>query len=471
MNEDFRDFSDMISAPMLALIPIEDPDGFWGFTVFQLSDSGREFSESEIEIMRSTSLLLASAIVRQQTLDDLTSARELALVSSQAKSSFLANMSHEIRTPMNAIISMTALALASNDEKVQKDRLLAIKGASSHLLGVINDILDMSKIEAGKVELHLAPFSFAGMISHVVSMMGFRVEERKQNLICNVSPDIPDRLIGDDQRIAQVLTNLISNANKFTPINGEIHLDCRLVSKSNERCKISCSVSDNGIGIASEKQALLFSHFTQADSSTSRRYGGTGLGLAISRSIALLMEGDITVCSEVGEGSTFNFEFWIRSDDSSRESRQAIATAAGASADDAIKDAGEIDLSKYCLLVAEDVEINYNILEILLEPTGVVLDWARDGGEAVDKYLANPSRYDLIFMDMQMPEKSGLEATVEIRGSKMSNALTIPIIAMTANVFQDDIDKCREAGMDSHLGKPLDFSQVISTIKFFLHLD
>jgi CheY-like chemotaxis protein len=367
---------------------------------------------------------------------------------------------------MNAIIGMTNLALVSNELAQKNERITKIKEASSHLIGVINDILDMSKIEAGKLELYPTPFSFKSMIDRIISMMSFRTDERDQKLELKVDPHIPDRLIGDDQRITQVITNLLSNANKFTPEGGRIGLGFELLREADDVCTLRCSVTDDGIGIAPDQQTRLFGSFEQADSSTSRRYGGTGLGLAISKSIVEKMGGSIAVSSVPNEGSTFTFTIEVLRDTDFEQGaphgdREAIV--------DLLANMKNKDFSSFTALVAEDVDVNFEILVALLEPTGLKLDWAHNGIEAVDMFKADSERYDIIFMDLQMPEKNGFEATREIRESGLPNSHSIPIIAMTANVFQEDIDRCHNCGMNEHLGKPLDFAQVISTLKRNLH--
>lgn len=465
-----REFVEARKAHSFALVPILTRTGFWGFVAFYQIEADSMVDERELEIMRSASMLLAGAIIRQDTLADLTRAREDALVSSQAKGSFLANMSHEIRTPMNAIEGMTSLALSANDPAVKDERLHKIKAASGHLIGVINDILDMSKIEAGKLELYPVPFSFKAMVSRVVSIMSFRIEEKNQVFEVSIDEQIPDHLIGDDQRIAQAITNLLSNACKFTPKEGRIALSFEYRGESEGWCWIHGELSDTGIGITPEQKLRLFDSFEQADSSTSRHYGGTGLGLAITKKIVEQVGGSISVESEPGVGSTFSFEIRIQVDTEFCKRGSVNASAAEVNSNECLlADDDDLDLSSFSLLVAEDVDVNYEIVAALLESSGIQLHWAHDGVEAVQMFRDNPESYDIIFMDMQMPGKNGLEATREIRASDLPRATTIPIIAMTANVFQDDIAKCRDAGMNDHLGKPLDFTKVVNTLKKYLH--
>ncbi|MDR3307996.1 MAG: response regulator [Coriobacteriales bacterium] len=388
---------------------------------------------------------------------------------SQAKSEFLANMSHEIRTPMNAIIGMANIAKAAPDVEKKDYCLDKIDDASVHLLGVINDILDMSKIEANRLELSNEPFSFTKMVADVQNVISLKVEEKQQQFTVNISKAIPDALIGDRQRLAQVITNLLSNATKFTPEEGTLHLDARLLKQEGDGIVLQIDVKDTGIGINEEQQSRLFSPFEQADNRISRRFGGTGLGLVISRNIVEMMGGRIWLDSKEGRGSTFSFTVELRRGDEVQEDSLRPATqtdvAPGDASDDTYEDGG---LEGRYLLLAEDMEVNREIVLALLEPLGVSIDCAVSGTEAVALFVENPGRYDLIFMDLHMPEMDGYEATRRIRALEGEGDKPIPIIAMTANVFQEDIDKCLAIGMNDHIGKPLDFNTVLAKLRHYL---
>ena len=411
---------------------------------------------------------------------------------SRHKSAFLANMSHEIRTPMNAIIGMTNIG-KSSAEAGKKDYCLSkIEDASAHLLGVINDILDMSKIEANKFELSPAEFYFEKMIQRVVNVNNFRLEGRKQKLTVNIDKKIPGTLIGDDQRLVQVISNLLGNAIKFTPEFGLIGLEAYFKGEDNGLCTIQVSVKDTGIGINPKEQERIFSSFEQAESSTTRKYGGTGLGLSISKSIVDLMGGNIWVQSEPGKGSTFSFFVKMKRGryETQESLRHGVNSCSAETVDEAHLDLNGMFAGKRILL-AEDVDINREIVQALLEPTRIGIDIAENGAEAVRKFRETPGKYDMIFMDLQMPEMDGYDATRRIRaleaqisrkqsGSVFSRAESrkfpersahVPIVAMTANVFREDIEKCLEAGMNSHVGKPLDFNEVIGVMRSYLLSD
>jgi signal transduction histidine kinase/DNA-binding response OmpR family regulator len=510
---------------------------------------------------------------------------------SRHKSAFLANMSHEIRTPMNAIIGMTTIGKTA-DSLERKDYCLnKIEDASNHLLGVINDILDMSKIEANKFELVDDEFNFEKMLQRVVNVVNFRVDEKHHKFTVHIDKKIPKYLIGDDQRIAQVITNLLGNAIKFTPEKGSVALNAKLLEEENDQFTIQFSVIDTGIGMNEEQQNRIFMSFEQAESTTTRRYGGTGLGLAISKNIVELMDGSIWVESEPNKGSNFTFTIKVKRSSRIHEGlldtnvnlsnirimavdddkdildyfndiangfgvaccdtaisgeealglvvrngdyhiyfvdwkmpemdgiqlaaelkRRAtaksvvimISAAEWTSVEAEAKKAGVdkflskplfpssiMDVIIECIshdrhqmesvqhnikdifvgrhiLLAEDVEINQEIVITLLEPTGIKIDCAMNGAEAVRMFRETPEKYDMILMDVQMPEMDGYEATQNIRAINVPEAKTVKIIAMTANVFRDDIERCQEVGMDSHIGKPLNFEEVIERLLAFM---
>jgi signal transduction histidine kinase/DNA-binding response OmpR family regulator len=603
----------------LLVIPAFLEGTYWGFISFDDCHRERTFSKEEEDMLRSGGLLMVNALLRYERMQNLIKAQEEALSSTRAKSNFLANMSHEIRTPMNAIIGMTAIGKAAPDTERKNYCFGKIEDASTHLLGVINDILDISKIEADKLELSPVEFNFEKMLQRVVNVITFRVDEKRQHITVHIDRNIPRFLVGDDQRLAQVITNLLSNAVKFTPEDGSISLMTDLVSRGTEAagdfCILRVTVSDTGIGISKEQQERLFASFQQADSSTSRNFGGTGLGLAISKRIVEMMGGEVWIESESGKGSAFIFTIkvgkgrnaetsylspgvnWknirvLAVDDdhdtlayfkeiashlgficdlapggeealaiikekgaydlyfvdwkmpgmsgleltrriregNDREFKPVVVMISAAdlnamTIEDEARAAGVdkflpkplfpssiADLVNECLgvknvtrqdganpevldsfpgrklLLAEDVEINREIVLVLLEPTGLEIDCAENGAEALKKYCEKPDYYDLILMDIQMPEMDGYEATRRIRAFEEARQEThqenpapefpqethqvfpkgIPIIAMTANVFREDVEKCLAAGMNGHVGKPLNLEEVLVSLRKYL---
>jgi CheY-like chemotaxis protein len=396
---------------------------------------------------------------------EVLAALEEAKRASAAKSEFLANMSHEIRTPMNAIIGMTAIGKNAGSIGEKDDAFEKIEKAGKHLLNLINDILDMAKIEAKKLELSRITFSLGHMISTVRNMVEFRLGERRQRLLVDIDEAIPPALVGDDQKLAQVVTNLVANAMKFSPEGGEIGLSARLLSLDGARCVVEVRVSDEGIGMTEEQRARLFGSFQQADSGTARQYGGTGLGLSISKSIIEMMGGGISVESVPGAGSTFTFTAPLGVGDEADLERKDAASGGDGASDVVIED-GALDGRK--VLIADDIDINREIILTLLEPTGISFDCAENGEEAVAMYETRPEDYDLILMDVQMPGIDGYEATRRIRGSDAPNARGIPIIAMTASVFKGDVEKSFEAGMNDHLGKPIDVGELMTKVNHYL---
>ena len=377
---------------------------------------------------------------------------EAALVASRAKSEFLAQMSHEIRTPLNAVIGMARIAKNNIDNREKAlSSIDEITTASMHLLGILNDVLDMAKIEAGKFEVVRDPFSVRAALGEVVAIINQRCEEKLIAFEHTVN-DLPDIwLAGDKLRLNQVLINLLGNAVKFTNADGRINFCVEVLYETKETLSLSFMLSDNGIGMSQEQMSRLFKPFEQADKSVAKRFGGTGIGLAISQNLVNMMGGIITVNSTQGKGSIFHFDLVFPK----AESTEPPVTA----------DASMIDLSGKRILLAEDVAINRVILLELLAPTNVLIDEAYDGQAAVDVFTrSKPGTYDLIFMDIQMPELDGYEATIAIRASGHPDAKNIPIIAMTANAYQEDVNRAFASGMNGHLAKPIDIDVVLMTL-------
>jgi signal transduction histidine kinase/CheY-like chemotaxis protein len=391
---------------------------------------------------------------------ELESAAAAANRASESKSAFLARMSHEIRTPMNAIIGMANIAKRKlQDDKSGRDELLAnihqIEISSAHLLGLLNDILDISKIEAGKIELSEESFNLPKLISSVGGIIRPRCQEK--NILFTVNQDNLnfDNYISDPLRLRQVLINLLGNAVKFTPECGEITFDLRQAEHEDGRNKIFFSVNDSGIGIPPSQMDMLFKPFEQLGGHITRQFGGSGLGLSISQSIVQLLGGEIKAQSIEGKGSTFSFELWLKEDSSYQEADpQALNDFTSFS-------------GKRALLV-DDVEINRIIVMEQLSETGMIIDEAGDGVVAVDKFRSsNIGFYDMIFMDVQMPNMNGYDAARAIRAMDRPDATSVPIIAMTANAFKEDVDQAIASGMNGHMAKPLDAEKLMELLFSF----
>jgi two-component system, sensor histidine kinase and response regulator len=384
---------------------------------------------------------------------------------SRAKGEFLSHMSHEIRTPLNAIIGMINMSLNTGDIDKIQNCLQRAHNASKHLLSIINDILDMSKIEAQKFELSNGEFDFEKTLMYILNVTNVRAEEKEINLSVNINKDVPPYIIGDELRLSQVIINLVTNAIKFTPKKGKVSLNAEKLDESNGEITLKIEVTDSGIGITEEQQKKLFTSYNQADSSISKNFGGTGLGLAISKDIVKLMQGKIWIESEINKGSKFIFTIKVQK-----------GTGDSIKKDSSFPDS-KINFKDHTILIAEDVEINRDILAALLEKTEISTDFAENGVVALSMFKANPAKYHLILMDVNMPGMNGYEATKEIRlfeeelsknalentGTTENNSCNnknlrkqIPIIAMSANVFKEDIEKCLKSGMNSHIGKPIE---------------
>ncbi len=411
--------------------------------------------------------LESERLKHQAELENLVEARTIqlktALVAAEsanrAKTAFLANMSHEIRTPLNAIVGMSNLLRRNGVTPVQGEKLERIDTASRHLLEVINTILDLSKIEAGKFELEKLPVQVATIATNVASMLMERVQKKGLRLLIETD-DLPSGLLGDPIRLQQSLLNYASNAVKFTE-SGTIKLCTRLEAESANDVLVRFEVHDTGIGIAPETIRKLFSTFEQADNSMTRKYGGTGLGLALTRHMAELMGGRAGVESELGKGSVFWFTARLYKDTSQR-----LAEPDGPSAHLTEQILRKNHAGRRILIV-EDDPVNQEVACMLLEETGLHIDLAEDGCIAVDK--AARQNYALILMDMQMPRMGGEEATRQIRS--LANGGKVPIIAITANAFQEDRVRCVQAGMNDFISKPFQFDILCKTILRWLEQD
>ncbi|MDR2599390.1 MAG: response regulator [Oscillospiraceae bacterium] len=387
-----------------------------------------------------------------------------SISASLSKGQFLSSMSHEMRTPLNAIVGMTAIGKRSDSINKKNRAFSKIEEASSHLLGVINNILDMAKIEADKLELSSVDFSFERMLQKVITVVSFRAEEKQISLSFNINDDVPDYITGDDQHLAQVITNLLSNAVKFTPEGGEVKFSASLLGEAYGECELQIEITDNGIGIDPEHQKKIFNMFEQAKSETSREYGGTGLGLVISKRIIELMGGRIWIESELGKGASFIFTFKTRRCDDNYADEQSDETTGQAK----VIGRKSGSFAGLRMLIVEDVEINREILLSLLDETGLIIDTAENGEKALSMVAAAPDKYDIVFMDVQMPVMDGLEATRRIRALPDRDRGKLPIIAMTANVFKDDIENCINAGMDDHISKPLEIDRIFEVLHNYL---
>ncbi len=378
------------------------------------------------------------------------SATRIAEDAVKAKQQFLSNMSHEIRTPMNAIIGFTKVVLKTEITEKQKEYLTAIKISGDALIVLINDILDLAKVDAGKMTFEHTPFKMASSISAMLHLFETKIQEKNLKLIQEYDTSIPEVLVGDPVRLHQIILNLVSNAVKFTAI-GYITVKVKMISETADEAKIEFAVSDTGIGIAPGKIDTIFENFQQASSGTSRLFGGTGLGLAIVKQLVEPQGGSISVKSKLNEGSTFSFDLTFQKTIAEAESESDLVEL-------------DLEIKKVRVLVVEDIALNQLLMKTLLDDFGFERDIAANGKIAIEKLKTN--EYDVILMDLQMPEMNGFEATEYIRNTMK---LTLPIIALTADVTTADLEKCTKVGMNDYLAKPVDdkalYRKIVQHIK------
>jgi signal transduction histidine kinase/CheY-like chemotaxis protein len=583
ISQEIRDFFSPDPYNSLFVIPITYHSEFWGMISLAFFDKDRVLEKSETEVIQSAGLLFAAATARKDILHNLYEAKEAALTSVKSKAEFLSRMSHEMRTPLNAINGMVSIARTTDDHEKRIQCLDRVSSASNQLLAIINDVLDMSKIDTDKLEIHKSDCDFEELLANVYGINEEKAYSKSINLLFRMSRLFSRHIMADGLRVTQVILNLMSNAIKFTPEGGLVTVSGDIINE-NDRQILSINIRDTGIGIEKQNMPLLFNAFEQADGGITRRFGGTGLGLSISKNLVGLMGGKIWAESEPGEGSVFTVRLPIEwgkpvdfgADVSKINVSVLIVTPNEAEADhlgETLYNTGfasDIEYSipgalkhaehKYdivfinerliyenprsdvkkltdtfgidCfivtgerifseddeknleemgfkdnfqrpvlparilrailaktgkttavktkvsakrsrnwrgrrLLLAEDLEINRMIVEGILEETGIEIDNATNGLEAVEMFKRNGT-YDIILMDINMPIMDGLTAVKRIRASGLSGASTIPIYALTANAFADDVKNCINAGMNGHIPKPIDVDKLKDVIDLYL---
>jgi len=394
--------------------------------------------------------LIEAKVFAELTTEIAKEERSKAENAMQAKQHFLSNMSHEIRTPLNAIIGFTKVISKTSLSEKQQEYVSAIKSSGDTLIVLINDILDLAKVDAGKMTFEQEPFEMAVSISAMLHLFDTKIQEKNLLLVKEYDEKIPHLLLGDSVRLNQIILNLVSNAVKFT-LKGTITVSVRLLNEDEETAYIEIAVTDTGIGIPENKIATIFENFQQATSGTSRLYGGTGLGLAIVKQLVEMQGGNISVESKIEEGTRFSVKLSFTKTQIERKATKEIVEF-------------EKDIKNVRVLVAEDIPLNQLLMRTLLDDFGFVFDIAGNGIIAIEKLKAKS--YDIILMDLQMPEMNGFEATEYIR-NKMNSK--IPIIALTADVTTVDLAKCKSVGMDDYISKPVDerllYSKIVELIK------
>lgn len=455
-SEGFKRYCDHYGVKSVMAMPIFVKNHFWGFVGFNDSRLDRVWNRGEYSALHAFSTALGKAIERQRIEQELERSHKEAKVANQLKSEFLANMSHEIRTPMNGVLGFLDLLGSTELDEFQKDYVVSAKSASEILLFLINDILDLSKIESGKFCLERIVIDIRKLMADTMAFFGGMARHKQLELTLNVTDEVPEYIIGDPARIRQILNNIVGNAIKFTLV-GRVDVTLTAVKSGNDHVNLNFTVMDTGIGIPEDRIHDIFQPFIQADSSTTRKFGGSGLGLSISKELARLMGGEIYVQSLRGEGSSFTFNL---NAEYVAKKKPAPHTCVQL---DLMEGMGQSPARRYAqVLIVEDNEMNRKIAGSVLKHHGIPYDEAYDGQEAYEAVCGN--RYDIVFMDCQMPRMDGYESTRLIREYEHNEGTRTTIVAMTANAMEGDREKCLAAGMDDYLSKPIDFSRMISLI-------